>query len=289
MATIPDTQTVITIADISEYLVSEKIAANNFYPSQVLDTRHPILLLMERTAVDWAYSMNQNDPTLIKTGGYLYSLCGPYAPLAEQIIDDSTQSPPEITGPVDQTVNVGGDATFSVTVVSSLPVIYQWYLNGNPILGAVSSSYTKTDAQLDDDGEVYSVKVSNEAGDAFSNPAILTVMADVVGYYYFGVTDYSNQLNAGIDSVPFIGTFPITVGNPLSVQFPPEAATERFIVVKYPVTETTKTNYSNAPINNGAIPSIAFDNVKTITTWKYIFSRNGNPFSQNTSNPVIFS
>ncbi len=289
MANVPDILTIIKTADISEYLSSQKLAARNFYGEGPIDKRLSILLLMERTAVEWAYDMNPTDSTLVSTGEYLYALSAPYSIQAQVILSNITQSPPVITGPVDQSVTVGDNATFSVSVVSSLPVTYQWYLNGSPIVGANSQTYTKTDAQLSDSGGQYSVIVANSAGSATSNTATLTVTAVNQGRFYWGDTDYSADINAGDNDVPYNGVFPYTPGQPLQVQFPAAAANFKYIAVEYPVTESTKTQYASPPIDSGIIPSIAFDNVKTIGSVKIIFSRSGNPFSQNTSNPVTFS
>jgi hypothetical protein len=53
---------------------------------------------------------------------------------------------------------------------------YQWSLNGTPIAGATGSAYSTGAVTLANDGESYTVTVSNGVGNPVtSDPAILTV------------------------------------------------------------------------------------------------------------------
>jgi hypothetical protein len=76
--------------------------------------------------------------------------------------------------PLDQTVAVGGTATFSVTATGTLPFSYQWRLNGTNLSGATASSLVLANVQLADAG-TYSVVVSNVVGSVTSSNAILQV------------------------------------------------------------------------------------------------------------------
>ena len=80
--------------------------------------------------------------------------------------------------PQNQQVKVGASATFHVKATGRPTPIYQWSLNGNPITGATSASYTTAAATLANDGDSYEVTVSNKVGNpVFSDPAILNVIA----------------------------------------------------------------------------------------------------------------
>jgi hypothetical protein len=84
--------------------------------------------------------------------------------------------PPSITTqPANKTVTVGKTAKFSVTATGTNPFSYQWMKNGVNIVGATKASYTTPSTVPADNGSLFSVKVSNAAGSATSNNALLTV------------------------------------------------------------------------------------------------------------------
>ena len=62
--------------------------------------------------------------------------------------------PPTITtGPVDQGVVQGSNATFCVAAASSLPLSYQWWFNGtNLLVGATNACFSIIGAQLTNGG-----------------------------------------------------------------------------------------------------------------------------------------
>ncbi len=83
-------------------------------------------------------------------------------------------APSITTQPINQTVNQGASATFSVVASGSTPLTYQWRFNGANIASATASSYTKSNVQSTNAGS-YSVVVSNSFGTATSANAVLTV------------------------------------------------------------------------------------------------------------------
>jgi hypothetical protein len=96
-------------------------------------------------------------------------------------------TPPEITSqPTNQSVDIGTNATFAVTVTGTSPLSYQWWLNGtnqlvdgvqasgSTISGSTSNVLTISQAQTDDNG-IYSVTVTNYFGSVTSSNAVLKV------------------------------------------------------------------------------------------------------------------
>ena len=83
--------------------------------------------------------------------------------------------PPAIAvEPLDQTVGVGGAATFQVTATGTPPLQYQWSFDGTVLPAATNDLLTITSAQAADAGH-YAVTVSNAFGLADSSNALLAV------------------------------------------------------------------------------------------------------------------
>jgi hypothetical protein len=77
-------------------------------------------------------------------------------------------------------VTAGATATFSVVATGTATLTYQWSKNGANISGATSASYTTPATVSGDNGASFVVVVSNSAGSATSNAAILTVTSAAV-------------------------------------------------------------------------------------------------------------
>ena len=90
------------------------------------------------------------------------------------------QNPPMITSqPVNQIVNLGQKATFSVTATGTPPLNYQWSENGMAIAGANSSSYTTLPTVAADNGDTFTVTVTNQFGSRTSNTVTLQLNSAV--------------------------------------------------------------------------------------------------------------
>ena len=70
----------------------------------------------------------------------------------------------------------GGTANFSVVATGSQPLSYQWRSNGVAIVHATNATYSIANVTADLSGATYSVTVSNSAGTATSQGALLTVL-----------------------------------------------------------------------------------------------------------------
>ena len=164
MTQLPTPLQIIGIAIRCQYLSNAAIRNSLIFDEKPIDQDLPVKLYVERKGLQWMYNNNPSNPLLVQLANYVLSLCGGFLEQAQTIIGNLTKALPIVTGPTNQSVLVGQNATFSVSVVSSLPVIYQWYLNNAPIIGAISSSYTVSDAQLIESGDTLYVKVAKGWG-----------------------------------------------------------------------------------------------------------------------------
>ncbi len=95
-------------------------------------------------------------------------------------VTSATLAPAITTQPASQTVAAGKSASFAVAATGTAPLTYQWRKNGSAISGATSSTYTTPAATTADNNAQFTVAVSNAAGKATSNAAILTVSASAL-------------------------------------------------------------------------------------------------------------
>lgn len=86
-------------------------------------------------------------------------------------------APAIIVAPLAQAVTAGQPAQFSVTATGAAPLSFQWLLNGAPIANANGATYQTGGTTLAENGDAYSVTVSNSLGNATSSAAVLTVVA----------------------------------------------------------------------------------------------------------------
>ena len=86
-------------------------------------------------------------------------------------------APPTITTqPQSQTTPVGSNVSFTVSATGTVPLTYQWSLNGSNVVGATASAYSIPSAQTSMAGG-YAVVVTNIYGSVTSAVANL-----IVGY-----------------------------------------------------------------------------------------------------------
>lgn len=107
-----------------------------------------------------------------------------------------------ITDPVDQTVNLGGTASFSVSPVDGAVVTYQWQkYNGSawvniPMKTAATLSISNVSSA--DDGSRYRCAATDSARTVYSDDATLTVL-------------YPLQVNVRLDGAPRNGDFSVVL------------------------------------------------------------------------------
>src|SRR5207302_3248372 len=72
-------------------------------------------------------------------------------------------SPTVSSHPASQMVTAGQTATFTVTATGTAPLSYQWQKNGTAIGAATTASYTTPATTAADNGDQFTVVVSNAA------------------------------------------------------------------------------------------------------------------------------
>lgn len=90
-------------------------------------------------------------------------------------------APVIVADPQSLTVNEGASATFSVTINDAEvfpPPSFQWTQDGVDIPGANAAFYIIDRTMVADDGAQFAARVTNAHGEATSQPATLTVIAD---------------------------------------------------------------------------------------------------------------
>jgi hypothetical protein len=99
----------------------------------------------------------------------------------------SPSAPSITTQPAMQRAIPGQTATFTVVATGTAPLSYQWQKNNLAIAGANSASYVTPPVISADNGSQFRVVVSNAAGNATSDQAMLAVSAarqlDVLTYH----------------------------------------------------------------------------------------------------------
>ena len=100
----------------------------------------------------------------------------PPSPMAPPAPPPVLPVPPTITQqPASLTLLAGQGASFTVAATGTAPLAYQWQRNGVDIAGATTTVYTVAASVLADSGAAFRAVVTNLAGSATSNAAILTV------------------------------------------------------------------------------------------------------------------
>lgn len=279
---------VIAFAQISQYLSSNDQAAATALKSGSIITTQPALLYVEGSLLQSMYALNPNGSTIRKTAEYVLSLCGKYLSQAQIILNNLATSPPVITGPSNQTVNAGGNAAFSISVVSGIPYTIQWFdAFGNPILGQTGLTYTFSNAQPTDSGKTFYAQATNAAGITTSVIASLTVNQNILFYAFYTDTDPRSQLLSGVDNFAYQYTGNVTHNNPVSIPIPQLASNNKWWVWRIISTEQDNNTWFSTSFNNGQIPDFVFEDIIKFGGNSYYSLRNATSFDYTV--PLVLS
>jgi polygalacturonase/PKD repeat protein len=183
-------------------------------------------------------------------------------------VNTNPVAPLFLTQPASVSVVVGGNASFSASVIGTTPITYQWNLNGAPVSGATLSNLDLTSVQFTNAG-TYTLVASNSIGSATSSNAILTVLSNTpqlpvipatnflitsYGAVGDGSTDNSGAIQSTINAaaaagggtveIPSAGTLstylsgPITLSNSVNLQVDSGAMLQMLPITRWPGTTT---------------------------------------------------
>ena len=131
-------------------------------------------------------------------GAYSLRIVNPFSTnLTRAAILTVTNSPLRITDaaqPADQTVTEGLPATFTVPVVGSAPISYQWFKGTTPIADATNATYTIADVAIADAGDYHAIATNPFPSSVTSRTAHLTVAADTNGPTVLNVAGTPNKV-----------------------------------------------------------------------------------------------
>lgn len=129
---------------------------------------------------------------------------------AEAVLTVNPPLPPSITRqPANASVLEGATARFSVAASGSAPLSFEWLRNGQVIEGAVTAQLDFP-ATLANNGDRFSVRVTNRAEAVLSNEAVLTVTATPLQITTQPVSTTAFVGAQAIFSVAAVGSPPIT-------------------------------------------------------------------------------
>ncbi len=171
---------------------------------------HSLALKSDGTVVAWGdnYLSQSSVPTGLSNVVGLAA--GGSSTLVLRTPAADTALPSITTSPATQTAYLTGTVNLTVTLAAnSAPPVYQWRKGGNPIAGAMNSTYTITNIQAGHAGS-YDVVVTNGIGSVTSAAATLTVATPPLPVI-------TAQPASGILNVGNSGSFRVTAGSPAGV------------------------------------------------------------------------
>ncbi len=153
--------------DTNAYVIPSNTLTNQYvfwqYSNTDITGLNPISFVNMQTI-----GVTNGDPRLLAATNSIVWLYGWNPALAPNIISQ----------PVGQTVSAGQPASFTVSATGIPDPNYQWLLNGVPISGATSNTYSIASAVRANGGN-YSVVVNNGSGTITSTVAVLTYTGNV--------------------------------------------------------------------------------------------------------------
>jgi hypothetical protein len=132
-------------------------------------------------------------------------------------VSDLDVAPTITTQPANLGVTSGNDAVFAINARGTEALSYQWYRNGTALAGA-NDPVLRLSAVTSANAGSYTVAVSNSAGGATSNPAVLTVSAGAPTAVAPSIVTQPASVNANVGSTATLAVG-VDGSGPLSFQW----------------------------------------------------------------------
>jgi len=109
--------------------------------------------------------------------------------------------------PVSLSSRLGSNVVFSVLARGSMPLLYQWRLNGAVLPGQTNATLLRTNVQLADDGD-YEVFISNSAATAMASAHLTVLISPVIVFPPMNVSvvtgaNFTVSVSASGNPLPF--------------------------------------------------------------------------------------
>jgi len=274
---------ILNIAKLAQSLAQNDAAIKTVLNGGSLDDNLGGKIFLERMIVQAKYDKNPSDSTLRGTANYLYELLGQYAITAQNIINGTTGAVPIVSGPSNQTVNLGDQATFTIMVTSTLLYSVKWFKNSVEVPGQTGNSYSFTPQQSDNGDQIYAV-VTNAIGSTTSSTATLTVNVSLTAYAaYIPETDPDPYpiISGGTDNYTYQISQAITHNQPISFTLPSGSGNNNRWIFRVPIGEALFNHYQNGPFIQGNFNNdFNFYNpvIQNTLGYTYYISRSGLSF-----------
>jgi hypothetical protein len=196
----------LTGRDTNTVIINGRWASDNWGTAAFLNGA-PVNVPASFNFGSWtSFTLTSSDVTFlpgVNTLDFAVNNAGPPGPTGLRVeFKTSARTLPGIpagiaAGPQGGEVAEGDSFTFTVSATGTQPLNYQWRKNGVDLPGQTDATLTLTGLTTADSGD-YSVKVSNQWGDAVSSPATLCVCFQYIpGIYGTGVANDGSLLPEG--------------------------------------------------------------------------------------------
>jgi Immunoglobulin domain len=283
----------IDIAKVSQYLAADNRAMQLAFSGGFVNKNIPSLIRVVREALEWGYTNNSSDISLIAVSNYLYSICED-ANRAQVILGINAQAgtaPVFTLQPSNINQQAGTSASLTVDTTGTPIIYYQWqkyngtvYVN---IIGATTQAISFSSLSVLDEGN-YRCVASNAYGTTISSVATISVAVQLQCFYAYSIGDPYAAIQGGTDPLTYQVSQVFNSGaSSISLNLLAAGQNNQFGTFKIPIGQPLKTAWYNTAFDNGQIPDSVWRDPITLNGYDYYITRI--EFTYTSTSPLIFS